>query len=484
MSLTRTSATLLLIASAATAQEPATDQLVPVADEETAQATQSPAELLQAEFDRYLELIGEGQLDEADTVAKRVVELSIRHTGPRSLDTSRALTNLAIVQARTGQNEAAQQNYAAAIDIVEEREDRLSPRLINPLKGLGAAQLAGGRPDLAAETYARAVHITHVNEGPHNMDQIELLESLAETKLSMGLIEEAQSAHDSIYSLNLRHYESNPLDLVPSLMRRAGWQHRTGYIFDEQSTYRRIIRIIETEKSKDDIALIEPLTKLGRSYFFQDLSGADPYTQIAPSAGELYIKRALRIARESPQSDWKVLTDALLAIGDYNMFRVNQIRAERYYEEAWDLLSQDENDEERLQERDSRLGQARALRSDPLPRYAGSATNADRLNPEINLREGSITFSYDVSDRGRVENFRVIEANPAEFYDMSRNVYRDLRSRLYRPRIYNGRPVATEGITTTHEFLYKQSDLNELLRNKEAAEEEGQEQATADQEKR
>ena len=62
------------------------------------------------------------------------------------------------------------------------------------------------------------------------MDQIEILESLAETSLRLGSVEDARDAHDKIYMLHQRKYEDDQLALVPSLMRRAEWQHRAGYI--------------------------------------------------------------------------------------------------------------------------------------------------------------------------------------------------------------------------------------------------------------
>ncbi|MDH3806967.1 MAG: tetratricopeptide repeat protein, partial [Gammaproteobacteria bacterium] len=165
-------------------------QVVPVAEEgvdEGAEDYSVPepgdADALAREFELFKQLLQDGVLDEADTVAKRVVELAIRSRGPQSNEYAKALTNLAIVQHRTEQYDAAQQNFQAAIDIIEDNEDRLNAQLINPLKGLGAAQLESGRPDLAATTFRRAVHVTHVNEGPHNLDQLELLESIAETWL-------------------------------------------------------------------------------------------------------------------------------------------------------------------------------------------------------------------------------------------------------------------------------------------------------------
>ena len=293
----------------ADAMLPTLDQVVGVAEAADDAAGQpepvSDEELLLQEFQRYRQLMDEGIYDEADNAAKRVVELAIRVKGPDSTEMARALTNLGVVQHSNQQYEAAQQNFQAAIDIIEDREDRLNSMLINPLRGMGAAQLESGRPDLAAQTFARAVHITHVNEGPHNMEQIELLETLAETQLRMGQTKEAKEVHDSIYGLNVRHFSSNPIDMIPSLMRRAAWQHRTGYIIDERATYRRIIRIIEREAGKLDLRLIEPLTRLGSSYFFIDLSGTDPLNQPGSSAGEIYFKRALRIARESEESTWE-----------------------------------------------------------------------------------------------------------------------------------------------------------------------------------
>lgn len=454
---------------------PTLDQTVPVAEQlpdETPDQPLNDEQLLAAEFQRYQQLVGEGILDEADNVAKRVVELAIRISGPTSTNTARALTNLAIVQHRNGQYDAAQQNYEAAIDIIEAREDRLNPMLINPLQGLGAAQLEGGRPDLAAQTFGRAVHVTHVNDGPHNMGQLELLESLAETNLRMGLVEEAKQVHDNIYTLNLRHYRSNPMDMVPSLMRRASWQHRTGYIIDERATYRRIIRIIESQSDKNDVRLVQPLTKLGQSYFYIDTSGIEQLNQPTAASGEIYFKRALRIAQESEDSDWKVEADAMLALGDYYLFRGTLVRANSLYEDAWELLS---GDDEKLSRRVSLLGKIQVLRFDDMPRYTGAATAADNLDPNEKLREGTITFTYGVSPRGKVTGFKVVEANPPELYDIQRRVQREMRSRLYRPRYVDGAAVATEDLSYTHRFYYRQSELD-AIRDKEAAAEAGEEE--------
>lgn len=452
------------------------DQVVPVAEDDAAagdelaadavpaedsgpplESNLSPKEELLYEFDNYKRLMSEGIYDEADSVAKRIVTLAIQVTGPTSTDTAKALTNLGIVQHRNRQFDAAQQNFESAIEIIEDAEDRLNSSLVNPLKGLGAAQLAGGRPDLAAGTFTRAVHITHVNEGPHNMEQIEILESLAETTLRLGSVEDARDIHDKIYMLQHRKYEDDQLALVPSLMRRAEWQHRAGYIVDEQATYRRAIRIIETNANKTDLRLIEPLTRLGHSYFFVDQHG-ETSLHHSPVSGEIYFKRALRIAENNPKSDWSTVAGSKLALGDYYMLQGAQTRARRLYGELWEDLSEGE---EKLSMRDRAFSRKRPLNERTLPEYVGDTqpANSPADNPEY--RQGSITVTFAISERGRVEDLQLIEANPQEFVDMLRVVQRDVKGRLYRPRYEDAKPVAVSDQVFTHQFYYTTEDLEE-----------------------
>jgi len=449
------------------------DQVVPVAEEDATEEEQpvgpppqsviSPKDELLQQFETYKRLMSEGIYDEADTVAKRIVTLAIELTGSRSSETAKALTNLGIVQHRNKQFDAAQQNFASAIDIIEEIEDRLNGRLINPLKGLGAAQLEAGRPDLARQTFGRAVHITHVNDGPHNMGQIEILESLAETNVRLGSVEEAREMHDKIYLLHQRRYDDDQLELVPSLMRRAEWQHRAGYIMDEQATYRRTIRIIEDNADKKDIRLIDPLTKLGESYFYTDLHDKQGLHH-NPVTGEIYFKRALRIAESHPESNWAIAANSKIALGDFYMMQGMHTRANKLYGQIWEFLSSDES---RQTFRDQTFNLAMPLNERPLPDFAGESNPNAPTGVDDDYEQGSVTVSYNVTNRGRVITVEAVEVYPPEFVDMERTVHRELRGRMYRPRYEEAesgekaKPVKSEGQVLTHMFYYKQSDLDE-----------------------
>ncbi|MDH3266351.1 MAG: tetratricopeptide repeat protein [Gammaproteobacteria bacterium] len=446
-------------------------QIVPVSDEgideagdESLQAgppVQNDEQLLQREFDLFRQLMRDNVLDEADTVAKRLVELTIRLKGPQSGEYAKALTNLAIVQFQTKEYEASKQNFESAIEIIEDNEDRLNEQLINPLKGLGAAQLESGRPDQASLTFRRAVHVTHVNEGPHNFDQVALLESIAETHLRMGDLDTAKEAQDAIYALNVREFELDSLELIPSLMRRAAWQHRAGFIYDERTTFRRIIRIIEGQLSKDAIELVEPLVLLGRSFFYADTSGSDQSGMTSMTSGEIYFRRAVSIAEESADSNWQVTSQAILALGDHYMFDRNPQRARQAYTEAWELLSADEST---LDVRREQLENHVLLSHHDVPQFvvADDAEDEEAVPQDDDLLQGEISVSFTVSATGRVRDLILLDADPEEFEQMLSYVVREVRRRIYRPRFVDGVPVDSPNQVLNHKFFYRQSDLDAL----------------------
>jgi len=435
------------------------EQTVPVADAEVLpepQQDEASEERLLEEFARYRVMLQQGTLDEADIAAKRIVEMAIKVYGPRSRETANALNNLGIVQHSSGQYDAAIQNFTSSIEIIEFVADRLNDALVNPLKGLGAAQLGNGRPDQARKTYVRAAHITQVNEGPHNLGQIEILESIAETHIRMGDPKSARNILDRIHIINVKHFEQDPLGLLPSLMSRADWQHRAGYYAEERTTYRRAVRIIETSAGKNDPLLVEPLRRLGESFYFVDINVATPQQAGLVSNGELYFKRAARIAEKSEDMDWRQRAKAQIVLADYYIYIDSQNRARKLYKQVWDLLS---TDDEHLAQRTAWFQDPGAIRAERLPTHAGNAAPG---NPARNdILSGRIVVDYTVSARGRVRNLRT-EAFPPEFNDMQRVVHREIRQRIHRPRVVDGAPVQSDDMHFEHDFEYSKADLEAI----------------------
>jgi hypothetical protein len=76
------------------------------------------------------------------------------------------------------------------------------------------------------------------------------------------------------------------------------------------------------------------------------------------------------------------------------------------------------------------------------------------------IREGTMTLSYTVTDRGRVTDLKLVDQQPDVFVDLQKNVVREVRRRIFRPRFENGEPVATGTQVLVHRFYYRQSDLD------------------------
>ncbi len=417
---------------------------------------ESDEQRLRRLFVLYLDAVSDNMFAEADSIAKQIVELTIRIHGLDSHESAKALTNLAIAQHGIDDYESAILNYNAAIDIIERVEDRLHSALINPLRGLGAAQLSSGRPDLARATFDRAVHISHVNEGPHNLEQVETLQSLAETYIAVGEFDEAIDVQKRIYYLQARNVDSKSVDIIPALKTRANWQRRMQLYEQERYTWRRIISVIEKNEGKNSLGLIGPLTELGNSYLFVNYTDV-PYAQPASiTSGEIYLKRAVRVAEANPEADWNILIDSMLELGDYYVLTERANRGHRVYREVWKRLSEDEA---RLKARFDKLETVIVLQNVAPPKMYGGDPAVPVSGDLPGFETGSAVFQYSVTTRGRATSIRLLEADPPGLDDMYQAVGRELRRMLHRPRFAAGEPVRTDSVTYTHTFYYRQADL-------------------------
>jgi hypothetical protein len=422
-------------------------------------AAEADANELKRLFDLYRDALENKAYLEADTLAKRVVELSIRLNGLDSHDSAKAVTNLGIAQHHNQDYESALLNFASAIGIIERVDDRLSAALINPLQGLAATQAATGRPDLARQSYRRAVHVSHVNEGPHNQRQIQTLESIAELHMSMGDFKDAVGIQENIYALEARNVDPKSLDIIPALENKAKWQHRLQLYADERVSWRRIVDVIERHHGKESLALISPLTNLGKSYLFVGSAQYEyPQMEVSSSSGEAYLRRANRIARKNPDSDWLIVEDTMLSLGDYYILSGRPNRASKVYEETWTMLSE-ENDPRKLQTRWEHLERVNTLKKVFPPKYYNTKQREEGRPPPENFETGTMTFGYVVNANGRITNLQLIETRPAELIEFGKVAGRSLRRMVYRPRVEDGSMIATKDVVYTHDFFYRPSDL-------------------------
>ena len=417
-------------------------------------------------FELYKEAVADKQYDEADSLAKRLVELAIRLHGLDSPESARALTNLGIVQYRNEEFDSAILNYQAAIDIIERIEDRLNSSMMNPLKGLGAAYLASGRPDLARQNFDRAVHISHVNEGPHNLQQVEVLDALSETYISVGEIDEALDMQKHIYNLQTRKVEANSELMVPALERQASWMHRLQFYNRERVAWRKLIRVLERNYGKEDLRLVDPLVGLGNSYLYFDVLESEFQSYAPTNSGETYLKRALRIAEASEDTTWQIQDKVLLSLADFYTLSGRPNRAKRTYTDVWNLLS---SEQDRLRHRYEELERINILQENKPPQYYNSELAGTNKPDPSSFDRGTVVVGYSVSAFGATNNIHIIEAQPPGLPDMQRAVAREVRHMVLRPRMEDGFNVRTDDQIYTHEFFYHESDLEPIKPQAEVA---------------
>jgi len=408
-------------------------------------------EQLQRLFFDYRDAVLASMFTEADTLAKQIVELSIRVNGLDSRKSATALTNLAVAQHGMEDYASAILNYSAAIEIIERIENMLDPSLVNPLRGLGAAQFESGRPDLAKAAFDRAVHISHVNDGPHNLEQVEILLSLAETYLAVGETSMAVDVQKRIYYLQARNIEPNSVDIIPALETRANWQHRMGMYEQERYTLRRIISVVEKDKGKESLELILPLTNLASSYLSDTYLGVPARAQPSVSNGEPYLKRAIRIAERNPDSNSRIRVETKIELADYYILTDRAGRAHTFYHQSWEIMSEDES---LLDYRASNLEAGVILRDIFVPNKFDDSSVIPTIEEPAGYLEGNLLFSYSVSTRGRATNVRLIEADPRGLDSLYKRIGRELRFIVYRPRMVDGRPVQSDNVTFSHSFFY------------------------------
>lgn len=389
------------------------------------------------------EIVGKQMVEEVD--ADAVDALSVR---------ARALHNLAIAQQFQGRHDSAKQNFSAALDVIASKEGNLSPTLILPLRGLAIAHLDAGQTFEAFAAFDRALHVSNVNYGPHSFKQLPILNSKMQVYLEQNDQGSAVDMVDRIYMLYSRKYARKSEEMLPVMHQRAELYGTLKMYSAEYKAWRDILLIKRKHYAENDLALIEPNIRLARINI-RDLR-RNAYRSVTTSAAERHLKQALRIAQNSPEGNWEVKKECLLSLADFYTLFDMRGRARRYYAAAWDLMSSDE--EYRLARAEDLENPVPLALPAPYP-YANFEykRNRDEIDPNDYV-EGEIVMSFTVNERGRTEDHRLVEADPANFSPMEKRVRNSVEKFIYRPRHVDGRATATSDQQYRARYFYLPSE--------------------------
>ena len=409
-------------------------------------------EELTRNLDLYHEAMSSAQYDEAEVLAKRVMEFSILVNGLESIHSAHALTNLALVQQRQKQYDPARLNFEAAIRSIEQVDGPLSSDLIEPLQGLGETALAINEINGARQLFQRAVHISHVNDGPQNPAQIESLEAIAETYLAAGEVKGSLDILTSIYSLKARDLGLGNEEFIPALQHYAEWMTRLRLHNRAKTAQRQILRLQEAHLDDDDVEMIPTLIALAITPNNYRKVPWDTRYHGMVTGPDHYLNRAMRIAAAQPESEWEIAADTRIAVGDYFTLAGRFSRARYAYTRAWKGMSRQEDG---LIARQEKLGSPSRLEEPYLPEFYHKQTPIFPPSNTDDFLTGTITAEFDLASSGRTININVVESQPSGLAMIEERLARALEDTMHRPRMEDGSMVETSRLTYRYEFYYQ-----------------------------
>lgn len=421
-------AALAFVAHAATGDEAV--QLPPEPD-----ATEDRVDPIEAAFNRFVRLKDEGRMEESAAAALQVAQLSQDRYGEDSIEVATPLINLAVMQSQTGDLVAAEQNYRAAISLIERHEGMLSARLINPLSGLGHTYNRAGMYDQAITSFDRALRLNHIERGFTNFKQFSIQDGLTESYVGLREYEDANFYQESQLEIYQRKFGPEDPQVVPAMYKLAEWYNRTGNIEESALTYRGADRILRESQGELSPERADALLGLARLY---ERQGNRP-------AAASTLRKAVKLLEKSPEADALRRAEVRVALGDLYTRESRFGSANGEYTAAWSDLS---GGDEYLDRRDYYFKLPVRLGGGPFPKLARNARG--RTAPE--LRNGYVEIRYTVDQEGTAQDVVVIESEPRDVMEASLlSIYS--RS-VYRPRYVDGAPTVTENLLSRHEFRY------------------------------
>jgi len=398
-------------------------------------ATVAGADPLDAAYNRFLRFREEGRKQDATAAALTVAEITQERFGPDSREVATPLINLAVMQSQTGNVTAAEQNYRAAIAIIERHEGMLSSHLINPLIGLGHTYNRSGLYEQAIASFERALRLNHVDMGFTNFEQFGIQDGLTQSYVGLSDFDEANFYQESQLEIYQRKFGREDPQVVPGMYKLAEWYSRAGDLEQSALTYRSADRILRESEGESSSGRADALMGLARLY---ERQGNRP-------AAASTLRKGVKVLDANPEPDKLRRAELRIALGDLYTREARFGSANTEYVAAWADLS---SSEDYLDRRDYYFELPVRLGGGPFPNFARNT----RGKSAAELRDGYVEIRYSVDAEGRAQDPTVLESDPPDVMDQT--LMTTYQRSVYRPRFVDGASVPTENLLARHDFRY------------------------------
>ncbi|MGD9597164.1 MAG: tetratricopeptide repeat protein [Steroidobacteraceae bacterium] len=412
-------------------------------------------------YTEFRTLFDSAQYAGALPVAERLVAATEEQYGEKDRALANPLANVGTTQLRLGNFRAAEEAYRRALAILDGVAPATDRARLRPLQGLGMSYARTDQPGPAADTLKQAVDLSRNLDGLYNLEQLDFVRALIDVYVAQNRLEDAEREH--LYAFRIEETAYGPRDprMLFAYDYLARWYEYVGRYTTARTEHLRALRLAEATSGRGSLASVTPLRGIARAYRLEYLYGpeitqestaADPVLfSTNPGTGQTATSlnsegaRALQLAvnaasRARPPVPG-VLGAALVDQGDWYLTAGDSREAMDTYRKAWTSL---------VAAGETKLVEApRQLRYKPpsasITRFTGGDID--------NFEEHVVVAKFTVKANGRTAE--VVTSSDTASKDHQEGVEAAVRKALYAPRLENGEPVETTGVTLTERLVVK-----------------------------
>ncbi len=404
-------------------------------------------------------------------------------TPPQPLAVGEALALLGNAHFGAKDYGSAETAFTESLQIVEQNVGAASPKLLDPLRGLGYALAAGGHHSEAVPPLERALLIDRRSYGLYDIGQQNVLRQLATSLVKVGRPADAERHVSYLVTLNERVYGKRDPRQMPILGFVASWYADRGDFATARAVTRHSLALVEQKLGPNDPAAVEPLRALAGTYtqelYFSTLgirtqsrermpTDADGTSNDAKpinprylnSEGEKALERAVKILEGQPPSAHDTLVATLIQSGDWYQIKHLPERALPYYRRAAALNAALAAGSTPTPAAGSPATPEPQALSFPVRIYYPTPSNATRnlLLPAEQVDERFVETEFTVTGSGEVSNAKIAGASGTQ--REVADALAAIRAARFRPKFVNGEPVETTGMTHREVFRTRKEGVD------------------------
>lgn len=415
-------------------------------------------------YTQFRALFDADQYQEALPVAERLVAATEEQYGDKDRALTNPLANVGTTQLRLGNFAGAEAAYRRAIAILDAVATTTDRGRLRPLQGLGLTYARSDQPAPAVETLKHAVDLSRNLDGLYNLEQLDFVRALIDMYVAENRLEDAEREHQYAFRIAETAYGKGDPRMLPAYDYFARWYEYVGRYTTARVEHMRGLRLAEATTGRGSAPTIAPLRGVARAFRLEYLYGPeitqestanDPLhfstnpgtgqtaTRLNPE-GERALQLALNAARKANPPMPAQLGETLVDLGDWQLTAGDGKSARDAYRDAWKALET---------AGDTKLVDApRQLRYKPpitsIARFTGS--NIEDYD------EFSVEAKFTVKVDGRIGEVVISPSDaPQDHLD---GFAAAVRKALYAPRLENGEPVETTGVTLSERLLVRKPE--------------------------